>query len=299
MNTSSLDTARIHAFLTQAEHVLAQLSQTLPPLPHPPDWTAWAFRWRVEFGRGRLESITLPHTISLDTLTCVETQKQRLMRNTEAFVAGRSANNVLLTGARGTGKSSLVKALLPKFAPLGLRLIEVDKHDLKDISDIVSCIAHRNERFIIYCDDLSFEHNDANFKALKTALDGGLSQRSDNVLIYATSNRRHLIPETMRDNLELQRDEDGEIRPGESSEEKISLSERFGLWLSFYGFDQDEFLQAVAVWLGEKGLELDDLTRRAALLWAQKRGARSGRVAWQFVQDWAGRLPQERRLENI
>ena len=285
------------ALLTRAESVLARLEAWLPPPPPATDWSAHAWRWRVGAGgRGGLEAVHKPHGLARDALTGVDEQKTRLVRNTRQFIAGRPANNVLLTGARGTGKSSLVKALLPAFAADGLRLIEVDKTHLADLADIVELLAERPERFIIYCDDLSFEEGDDAYKALKTALDGGLARRADNVLIYATSNRRHLMPERMQDNLDS-RNVNGEIHPGEAVEEKVSLSERFGLWLSFYPFDQDTYLAAVAVWLAHHQLKLTPRAERAALLWALTRGARSGRVAWQFACDWAGRTPAERKAD--
>jgi predicted AAA+ superfamily ATPase len=230
-------------------------------------------------------------TIRLDALVEVEPQKERLVRNTEQFVAGFEANNVLLTGARGTGKSSLIKACLNEFAPRGLRLIEVDKTDLVDLPDIVDLVAERPERFIVFCDDLSFDEGEPGYKALKSILDGSIAQASDNVLVYATSNRRHLLPEYMAENLTYQHTEDGEVHPGEVVEEKISLSERFGLWVSFYPFTQDEYLAIVAQWL--RGFGVDDAAiaaaRQESLVWALERGSRSGRVAFQFAKDYAGR----------
>ena len=285
-------TTSLEALLTRAEAVLARVETLLPPARPVPDWQAQAFRWQ---GTG-LQSLPMPATMALSQLTGVEAQKAKLVRNTRQFVAGRSANNVLLTGARGTGKSSLIKALLPEFAADGLRLIEVDKSHLRDLPAIIECIIDRPERFIVFCDDLSFEEGEDSYKALKSILDGTLLRRCDHVLIYATSNRRHLMPERMRDNLET-RNDDGEIHPGDTIEEKISLSERFGLWLSFYPFSQDNYLAAVHIWLDHFGLPHDALTERAALLWALTRGARSGRVAYQFACDWAGRLPEERQLD--
>ena len=230
-------------------------------------------------------------TIRLAELVEVEPQKQRLLRNTEQFVAGHGANNVLLTGARGTGKSSLIKACLNEFAPRGLRLIEVDKADLVDLPDIVDLVAERPERFIVYCDDLSFDEGEPGYKALKSILDGSVSQASDNVLIYATSNRRHLLPEYMSENLSYKHTEDGEVHPGEVVEEKISLSERFGLWVSFYPFTQDEYLAIVAQWL--RFFDVDEAAiaaaRQESLVWALERGSRSGRVAYQFAKDYSGR----------
>jgi predicted AAA+ superfamily ATPase len=232
-----------------------------------------------------------PHRIRLSDLCEVDEQKARLEQNTRQFVAGRSANNVLLTGARGTGKSSLIKAVLHKYAARGLRLIEVDKHDLNDLPEIVDLIAERPERFIIFCDDLSFEAAEPGYKALKSVLDGSIAGMPDNLLIYATSNRRHLMPETMAENLQVQRGDNGEIHPGETTEEKVSLSERFGLWLSFYPFDQDAYLAICEHWLQVFGVDEKSATaaRHEALQWSLLRGARSGRVAWQFARDYAGR----------
>ena len=229
--------------------------------------------------------------IRLADLVEVDAQKERLLRNTEQFVAGRPANNVLLTGARGTGKSSLIKACLNEFADQGLRLIEVDKADLVDLSDLVDLVAERPERFVVFCDDLSFDEGEPGYKALKSVLDGSVSQSTDNVLIYATSNRRHLLPEYMAENLTYQHKEDGEVHPGEVVEEKISLSERFGLWVSFYPFTQDEYLAIVAQWLtgfgfGEAAIAA---ARQESLVWALERGSRSGRVAFQFAKDYSGR----------
>ena len=264
-------------------------------LPHPPrapDWQAsTAFRYRKRGASGVLEPVRHVASIQLAALVEVEPQKERLLRNTAQFVAGQGANNVLLTGARGTGKSSLIKACLNEFAAQGLRLIEVDKADLVDLPDIVDLVAERPERFIVFCDDLSFDEGEPGYKALKSILDGSVAQASDNVLIYATSNRRHLLPEYMAENLTYQHTEDGEVHPGEVVEEKISLSERFGLWVSFYPFSQEEYLAIVAQWLRGQGVAEDAITaaRQEALVWALERGSRSGRVAFQFARDYAGR----------
>jgi predicted AAA+ superfamily ATPase len=253
------------------------------------DWSAGtAFRWRKRGGRGYLDPVRHPHAIAFSDLKDIDDQKKRLRENTAQFVAGRPANNVLLTGARGTGKSSLVKAALNEFSRKGLRLIEVDKSDLVDLPDIVDLVAGRKERFVVFCDDLSFEASDPGYKSLKVALDGTIAGSADNLLIYATSNRRHLMPEFMHENLET-RHVGGEIHPGETTEEKISLSERFGLWLSFYPFDQDEYLDIATHWVGALGGRADEAMKSAALLWALERGSRSGRVAWQFAKDYVGR----------
>jgi predicted AAA+ superfamily ATPase len=282
-------------FLQRAESLIARIEALLPPPPPAHDWSAKAFRWRKRQNRGHLEAVRHPHRIRLDDLQEVDEQKKRIEHNTRQFVGGRSANNVLLTGARGTGKSSLIKAVLHKFAAKGLRLIEVDKHDLADLPEIVDLIAERPERFIIFCDDLSFEASEPGYKALKSVLDGSIAGMPENLLIYATSNRRHLMPETMAENLQTTRAENGEIHPGETTEEKVSLSERFGLWLSFYPFDQDAYLAICEHWLAVFGIPEKSAVaarqqiRHEALQWALMRGSRSGRVAWQFARDDAGR----------
>ncbi|MGC2164964.1 MAG: ATP-binding protein [Gallionella sp.] len=280
---------KLDRFLDRADRLLERLEHALPKSASggAPDWdAAHAFRWE----QGRLVPVPHPHRIGLDDLIGIEKQKQRIEQNTRQFVLGRSANNVLLTGSRGTGKSSLVKALLNEYAGQGLRLIEVGKPALADLPHIISMTAGRPERFVLYCDDLSFNSDEPGYQALKGALDGSLVAFSDNLLIYATSNRRHLMPEFMQDNLATKYVGD-EIHPGESVEEKISLSERFGLWLSFYPFSQDEYLDIVAHWLRHFGLsgELDDESKQEALQWAIQRGSRSGRVGWQFARDWAGK----------
>jgi predicted AAA+ superfamily ATPase len=282
----------VESLIARAESLLARLEAVLPQVLSAPDWNASvAFRYRKRATTGRIEPVRHVATIRLAELVEVEPQKQRLLRNTEQFVAGYGANNVLLTGARGTGKSSLIKACLNEFAPRGLRLIEVDKADLVDLPDIVDLVAERPERFIVYCDDLSFDEGEPGYKALKSILDGSVSQASDNVLIYATSNRRHLLPEYMSENLTYKHTEDGEVHPGEVVEEKISLSERFGLWVSFYPFTQAEYLAIVAQWL--RFFEVDEAAiaaaRQESLVWALERGSRSGRVAYQFAKDYSGR----------
>jgi predicted AAA+ superfamily ATPase len=280
---------RIDAFVERLDALITQLERIAPPVAAEPDWkAARAFRWRKQARGGQLEPIRHPHTIRFADLKDIDEQKRRLRENTAQFVSGRPANNVLLTGARGTGKSSLVKAALAEFGSKGLRLIEVDKRDLVDLPDIVDFVAERDERFVVFCDDLSFEASDAGYKSLKVALDGSMAGSADNVLIYATSNRRHLMPEFMDENLQAVH-RDGEIHPGETTEEKISLSERFGLWLSFYPFDQEQYLDIADHWVGALGGKATEASRKAALLWALERGFRSGRVAWQFARDWVGR----------
>jgi len=282
--------------IARAEGLISRLEAVLPQSLSAPDWHASiAYRYRRRSGgKGMLEPVRHVAPISLDDLVQVEPQKERLLRNTEQFVAGRPANNVLLTGARGTGKSSLIKACLNEFAPQGLRLIEVDKADLVDLPDLVDLVAERSERYIVYCDDLSFDAGEPGYKALKSILDGSVSQASDNVLIYATSNRRHLLPEYMAENLSYQHLDNGEVHPGEVVEEKISLSERFGLWISFYPFTQDEYLAIVAQWLRGLGVAEADIAAALpeSLVWALERGSRSGRVAFQFAKDYSGRQPR-------
>ena len=278
--------------IVRAEALLARLEAVLPHPLTAPDWAASiAFRYRRRGGSGLIEPVRHVAPIRLGSLVEVEPQKERLLRNTQQFVDGFGANNVLLTGARGTGKSSLIKACLNEFAGRGLRLIEVDKTDLVDLPDIVDLVAERPERFIVFCDDLSFDEGEPGYKALKSILDGSVSQASDNVLIYATSNRRHLLPEYMKENLTYQHLENGEVHPGEVIEEKVSLSERFGLWVSFYPFSQDEYLAIVAQWL--RGFGVDEAAiaaaRQESLVWALERGSRSGRVAFQFAKDYTGR----------
>lgn len=271
---------RLEALLDRAEALL-------PAHQTEPDWSARAFRWRKP---GYLLAVKHPHRMRLDDLLNIEPQKAALIQNTHQFVAGHAANNALLSGSRGTGKSSLVKALLTEFADEGLRLIEVDKHDLIDLPEIADALYDRPERFILFTDDLSFEANEPEYKALKAMLDGSIATTPDNVLIYATSNRRHLMPEYMHENADA-RHVDGEIHHGEAVEEKISLSERFGLWISFHPFDQEQYLNAVFHWLQRLNVlsEEFDAIPGEALRWALKRGSRSGRIAHQFARDWAGR----------
>jgi len=283
---------KFERLIDRAEQLIIRIESVLPQPLGAPDWAASiAFRYRKRSsGHGVLEPVRHVAHMHLDDLKEIDAQKEKIQRNTLHFVQGLPANNVLLTGARGTGKSSLVKACLNAYAPEGLRLIEVDKADLVDLPDIVDVVSGRLERFIVFCDDLSFEEGEAGYKALKSILDGSVSAAGQNVLIYATSNRRHLLPEYMKENLSYTHTADGEVHPGEVVEEKISLSERFGLWVSFYPFSQDEYLCIVAQWLSAYGVGQADIeaARPQALVWALERGSRSGRVAYQFARDFAG-----------
>ncbi|HSI55938.1 MAG TPA: ATP-binding protein [Ideonella sp.] len=287
-----MNPAALESLVARAESLLSRLEAVLPQPLVEPDWSSSiAFRYRKRAGASRLEPVRHVAGIRLADLKEIDLQKERMLQNTAQFVAGASANNVLLTGARGTGKSSLIKACLNEFAGQGLRLIEVDKADLVDLPDLVELVSGRAERFVVFCDDLSFEDGEPGYKALKSMLDGSVAAAGDNVLIYATSNRRHLLPEYMKENLSYQHTEDGEVHPGEVVEEKISLSERFGLWVSFYPFSQAEYLAIVAQWLSHYGLDEAAIAaaRPQALVFALERGSRSGRVAYQFARDLAGR----------
>lgn len=275
--------------IARAESLIDKLERLLPAETAPADWQATAWRWVNINNKAQLQAIAHPHQISLDNIQFVDAQKAQIVRNTQQFLKGFTANNVLLTGARGTGKSSLIKALLNAYAAEGLRLIEVEKHDLVHLPEIVNLIRNRPEKFIIFCDDLTFEANDESYKALKVVLDGSVASASDNMLVYATSNRKNLMPEFMADNLATKH-WDGEIRPGDTIEEKTALAERFGLWLSFYAFDQDEYLAICENWLKTYGIAFDEAARKAALEFTHTRGARSGRVAYQFARDYVGRL---------
>ena len=285
---------KFERLIERAERLIGRIEAILPqPLQAPADWSAsiaWRYRRRGS-GHGVLEPVRHLGPMSLDALKEIDVQKEKIERNTRQFVEGRPANNVLLTGARGTGKSSLIRACLHAYAPRGLRLIEVDKAELTDLPDIIEVVAERPEKFIVFSDDLSFDEGEPGYKALKSILDGSVAASTPNVLIYATSNRRHLLPEYMKDNLSYKHADDGEIHPGEVVEEKISLSERFGLWVSFYPFSQNEYLAIVAQWLSSFGVDPHaiEAARPAALVWALERGSRSGRVAYQFARDFAGR----------
>ncbi len=284
------------SFLARAELFMARVEASLPHGVEQPDWNASiAFRYRRRrSGQGVISPVLHVGAMALDSLKEIDDQKEKIQRNTAQFVRGSTANNVLLTGARGTGKSSLVRACLHTYAAQGLRLIEVDKTDLVDLMDIVDLVAQRPEKFIVFCDDLSFDDGEPGYKALKSVLDGSVAAATPNVLVYATSNRRHLLPEYMSENLSYKHTDDGEVHPGEGVEEKISLSERFGLWVSFYPFTQDEYLAIVAQWLTALGVAPNRIAtaRPDALLWALERGSRSGRVAYQFAKDFAARNPE-------
>ncbi|MEY4449462.1 MAG: hypothetical protein RLZZ433_2477 [Pseudomonadota bacterium] len=288
--------SNIEKLLERAVLMMERLERVLPQPLSEPDWhaaIAWRYRKRAS-GHGVLEGVRHVSDMSLQDLKEIDGQKEKLQQNTLQFVQGLPANNVLLTGSRGTGKSSLIKACLNAYASQGLRLIEVDKDDLTDLPDIVDVVAGRPEKFIIFCDDLSFEDGEGGYKALKSILDGSVAASTPNVLIYATSNRRHLLPEHMKDNLTYTHTEDGEVHPGEVIEEKISLSERFGLWISFYPFSQDEYLAIVAQWLRSLGATeaMIQTSGPEALVWTLERGSRSGRVAYQFARDYMGRMGQ-------
>jgi len=287
-------TKELADLLARAERVLARVESLLPEATPDPDWKrVTAARWRKRSARGFLQAIARPHAIKLDELVAVNDQKRVIDQNTRQFVAGLPANNVLLTGSRGTGKSSLVKAMLAKYARKGLRLIEVDKADLVDLPDIAERVAQQPYRFVVFCDDLTFDAGEPGYKALKVMLDGSIAGASGNVVVYATSNRRHLLPEYFIENLETKHVGE-EVHPGESVEEKISLSERFGLWISFYPFSQDDYLAAVQAWLAHFGAKPSSSAKeteartREALQWALQRGSRSGRAAWQFAKNYAG-----------
>ena len=284
--------ASFEHLLLRAEQLITRIEAVLPQAPGQPDWSASsAFRYRKRSsGRATLEPVRHVGAMALADLKEIEPQKEKIRRNTLQFVNGQPANNVLLTGARGTGNSSLIRACLNEFAARGLRLIEVDKADLTDLPDMVDLVSEQPYKFIVFCDDLSFDEGESGYKALKSILDGSVAATTANVLIYATSNRRHLLPEYMKENLTYTHTDDGEVHPGEGVEEKISLSERFGLWVSFYPFSQDEYLTIVAQWLASFGVPAPaiEAARAQSLVWALERGSRSGRVAYQFASDYAG-----------
>ncbi len=277
--------ASMDSVVNRLDQLLDRVENLLPPKATPVDWCAQAFRWRTVNDRGFLQAVPHPHRVELEALKNIDPQKETLVRNTQRFIDGKPANNVLLTGARGTGKSTLIKAVWNAFSGQGLKLVEVDKADLPHLTDILMLLEERPEHFIIFCDDLSFEEGDVSYKALKSALDGSIASPAANIAFYATSNRRHLLPQNMRDNLDVSYEE-GELRPSDSIEEKTSLSDRFGLWLSFYPFSQTEYLAATRYWVEALGGQWSSETEAEALLWHRTRGARSGRVAWQFARDF-------------
>ena len=285
---------KLEVLLERALELMERIEAVLPKPLGEPDWSASvAYRYRVRSsGHGVLEPVRHLAPLRFADLKEIDAQTQKLARNTLQFVQGLGANNVLLSGSRGTGKSSLIKACLNEYAHLGLRLIEVDKSDLVDLPDLMDLVSARSEKFIVFCDDLSFEEGEASYKALKSILDGTVSASSANVLIYATSNRRHLLPEYMQENLSHSSSQTGEIHPGEGVEEKISLSERFGLWISFYPFSQEEYWTIVQQWLVYMKVPHAALesAKPPALLWALERGSRSGRVAYQFAKDYSARM---------
>ena len=279
--------------LNQIAQTLAQLEQQLSGKSQltPPNFDEYiAFTWKKQQNQGQFHAIQHPKLIKLEDLQGIDRQKAILVQNTEQFLAGKPANHALLWGSKGTGKSSIIKGLLERYATQGLRVIEIDRHDLVDIPNISEVLRQSDKKFILFCDDLSFEAADVSYKALKVALDGGMTAIPDNVLIYATSNRRHLLPEYMADNVQSQTQvDDLEVHYVDAIEEKISLSERFGIWLSFYQFREDAYLTIVQHWLQHFGLSYDENVAKEAIMWARTRASKSGRAAYQFAVDWAGR----------
>ena len=282
--------SKVEKVFERAERLIARVESLLPQHTDNDIEDAIAWRWRKDGGTGRLHAITRFNPVTLADLLHIERQKEALIRNTRQFLAGVPANNALLWGPRGTGKSSLVKALLNDYAGRGLRLVEVDRLALTDLPDIVDRLHDTESRYVIYCDDLTFDENDATYRALKTVLDGSVLDTPENIVIYGTSNRRHLMPEYQADNLGVQR-VDGELHHAEAVEEKISLSERFGLWLSFHPLNQEKYLDIAMHWLSSFDADISEpeSIREAALQWALLHGSRSGRAAYQFARDWAGR----------
>lgn len=279
----------LNPIIAQLQALNDTLARLAPPPAQEPDWSALAFRWQGSQHRQPLLAIPAIQKLALDDLLGIDRQKQALLCNTRQFLQGLPCNHALLWGSRGTGKSSLIKALLGELAERGLRVVEVNRQHLIELPAIQEILRKRPERFVLYCDDLAFEADDAGYKALKAILEGSLDAQADNVLIYATSNRRHLLPEYAEENRQA-RWVEGELHQGEAVEEKISLSERFGVWLSFHPFNQDQYLAIVIHWLDRLGNRDDrETARHEALTYALLRGSRSGRVAWQFAKDWAGR----------
>ncbi|NNH35127.1 ATP-binding protein [Acinetobacter sp. NIPH 2377] len=273
--------------LQALSNVLQQLQQNLPELKQETDFSASAFKWQDQ----QLKAIQQPKKMYLNDLKGIERQKEKVIQNTLQFLKGLPANDVLLTGSRGTGKSSIVRALLTQYEAEGLRLIEIERDDLSDLPLIQKLIENRPEKFIVYCDDLAFNAEDENYRSLKSVLDGSLQSGSSNFIIYATSNRRHLLPEFMHENTPVTRvdvPQYNELHPQEAIEEKISLSDRFGMWLSFYPMDQNLYLEIVEHYLAKANMPMDEFTRAEALRWCQARGQRSGRAAYQFSKHWIG-----------
>lgn len=291
-------------FMQRVVRFLDRYEQNLPPVPPAIDWhRVYAARWVGQGGGGWLKPLEIDGEHSLDDLVGVDRQKQLLEANTRQFVEGLPANNALLWGARGTGKSSLVRALLNAWKDSGLRLIEIDRDELVHLPALVALISDQPWRFLLFCDDLAFEAGDSAYKTLKTVLDGSVEATPDNLLLYATSNRRHLLPEQRSDNLGASM-VDGELHPGEAIEEKIALSDRFGLWVSFYPFSQDHYLEVVRHWLtsmaDQYGLQWQwsEELQREAIRWATARGNRNGRCAWQFARSWVGKALLEAAREG-
>ena len=286
--------SRLIALLERADRLAQRLEPLLPIEPPVIDWTATlAARWERQGRSGFLQPLRVSHDLRLRDLLGVDDQREQLARNTHQFVAGLPANLALLWGARGTGKSSLVRALLAEHWPAGLRLVEIERDHLADLPRVVEQLSDQPQRFVLFCDDLSFEAGEGEYRVLKSVLDGSLERAPDNVLLYATSNRRHLVPERQSDNDNWER-VDGELHPSEAVEDKIALSDRFGLWLSFYPFTQEHYLAVVRHWIGNLAAQAglvwtwDEELEKAAIRWATGRGNRNGRCAYQFARQWVG-----------
>ena len=276
--------------IKRLDSLLDRVEPLIPTLPKAvAEFNGGAYHWKSLGNNGYFHKIERPTNFTLTDLQCIDRQKKLIDRNTQQFLADLPCNNVLLWGPKGTGKSSLIKALLNEYQGKGLNIVEVEREDLKDLRKIIDILTDKEGHFILYCDDLSFEADDASYKALKVVLDGSLTNASNNILIYATSNRRHLLPEYMSDNV-ASKNINNELHLNETIEEKLSLSERFGLWLSFHPFNQDQYLEIVDYWLKKLGNNLDnnEFVKKASLKWALERGSRSGRSAWQFAKDWTG-----------
>ncbi len=284
----------LKAFLQQASSLMSRLEPLLPAPRTAIDWTAsLAARWHREGAGGYLQPLKVSLDLALSDLIGIDRQRELLANNTRQFVSGLPSNHVLLWGARGTGKSSLIRALLAEHAAAGLRLIEIERDHLADLPRLVEQLAGQPQHFVVFCDDLSFEAGEGDYRVLKSVLDGSLERAPENVLLYATSNRRHLVPERQSDNEHWQM-VDGELHPNEAVEDKIALSDRFGLWLSFYPFSQEHYLDVVRHWIdslaAQAGLhwEWDEALEKDAIRWATGRGNRNGRCAYQFARQWVG-----------